>query len=116
MKTYITCITSNWDEEDQKDKYIYYEDGVSEFVTIYDAPSNHKKSSIYDMTKKNQLLTKEVVLADGLQAFKFVTDDGSTIWHIIYAHLGTDLKLFSYSGDCKSQNNSNSDSEFEQIE
>jgi hypothetical protein len=116
VKDYINCINKSWDEDDQKTKFVSYEIEEDIFV-VYDS-ENHRKDSSFDLAKKNQFMEMDVFLADNLPHFKFITDDGKSIWHFMIDYKNS-LGFYSHSGDCNEgskyqENQDNSD--FEDIE
>jgi hypothetical protein len=77
-----------------------------------------RSDSIFDLKNKNQFMEMDVYLGDQLPHFKFVTD--SMIWHFMLDYQNV-LGFYSFSGDCskgkllENYNNSNSDSDFEEL-
>lgn len=108
----------NWDEDEQKSKHMYYEIEDQFFVNYYSEKdkSIHRKDSIFDLSKKNQFMEMEVVMADQMPHPQVVSD--SMIWHYIIKY--KTIGYYSFSGDCSKgketeQDNNDNNQEYEQI-
>lgn len=81
----------------------------------YPTHDNHRRDSVYDLSKKNQFMEMNVYYGDNFDSFKFDTE--ALVWHIIHPGLANKQTIFNFIDECKSSEvKSESDSDYEKVE